>query len=324
MEEMLSNEVQHERLTAVHVSQISSIVDVYAHSKGCSDEELGERFKNCGWNPNRVNLPLPIDYEDDLIGGVPELLSLYAYLGVLCVACVKDASGSGEAALTTARFKAIREKYKLTKEGYPFLGGDAAPSISSFVNLTESWKRLPVTRRVMFSHFGKIASISGSAEDEALFTTIKLMKFADMVHVSIIGSFLVAYPWAAQLPSLQASIINYDNETGRLLNMCPDLADNMGRKMYSHDRKVLKDAALLPYAKLIHGDGLDIAKRDTMLPLLYVAKRQMMINFPTLSNYQVPEEFPLAFEEFEITLRFRAGGLHEDETAEDDEGADEE
>jgi hypothetical protein len=323
LNEVVGAEVQVDTITYEQLGNISEYVRWMTNPSILNEDEHFEKARELKHNPRAFALPLPMGC---LIGSVsvePELISFYAYLGVICAAAVKDATGSGNQALTVSRFRAIRDKYKWATDNYPFLGGSSAPSVFSLDKLSDVWKRLPITKRVFFTSVCRIAEIGGSAEDEALFLTLRLMKFSDMTHVMIIGSFLVAYPWAASIPSLAPSVINFDNETRRLMKMCPDVKDSAGRTVLTAGRVAEKDASLLPYAKLIHGDTLDIVKRDSMLPLLYVAKRQLSITQHTLASYTVDSEFPQVYDDFLRVMELRGGIAVENDVVEEEEEEEE-
>jgi len=246
----------------------------------------------------KLQLPSPGDWALGAFAVEAPTTAYYAYLGVIAMAAVKDASGTGEQALTTNRFRAILSKYHWAKEDFPFLGGDLAPSTHAFTMFNHSWTLLPSTRRLFFTNSGKITELGGSAEDEAFLTTFRLMKFSDMTHIAIINGFLDTYSWAVKLGSLQRSVINYTQEVDKMYNMCPQLPDERGLPQKTIDGLIIRDATLLPYVKAIHQDSLDIGNRNLMLPLLYVAHRALMEDDPNLASYVVPENYPGAWAEF--------------------------
>jgi hypothetical protein len=128
------------------------------------------------------------------------------------------------------------------------------------------------------------------------------MKYTDLAHVVIIHRFLNEYPWAAELPSLQSNIRSYNQGLSQLEGMCEDLLDARGNPVLLPNGKRRKNLSAMPFVKLIHGDSLDVAKREGVRVLLYVAWEVLRQTDTTLGSYTVPESYPSALNEFYSAL----------------------
>jgi hypothetical protein len=314
---VINHELQPVQMTVAQLEVISAMVVAVAERPKGSQQTAAPLFKDAGYKKSLFDLPVIAGPAVGSVMWVEEWTAMYAFLGVICFTVNKDITGSGENALRSARFIALSNKYKWSPDKYTFLGGSLSPNEHAFEMTTAAWKRLPVTRRVFFSYAGKIGELSGTAEDEALYTTVRLMKWTDLAHVQIITTFLSQYGWAGSCPALRASITEYNNSISQMVSMCPVLYDTMGRKITRTGGAEARDVALLPFIKAIHGDGLDVARRDRFLPLLYVAHKVLSTDNTTLASYQVPESFQAAYDEFIAVKR-----MMEAVTAEDEEESD--
>jgi len=235
----------------------------------------------------------------ELPAGLPsETVMWYAYFGVIIFAMVKDVNDTGGAALKVNRYRALKSKYGWDDGTAPMLEEAARPSDHAFAQINRAWVRLPELRGPLFRYLCRISEIDASVEDEAVFSVVRLMKYADLTHIALIGQFLVEYPWAVELPLLAGSVRGYLTSIQQLLGMCDDRRDAGGRLMLRADGNREKETTLLPYIKLLHSDKLDIAKREKVKPLLYLAHHVLKATVTTLGAYAVPEQYPAVLAQF--------------------------
>lgn len=227
-----------------------------------------------------------------------EPLMMYAYLGVICFSFNKDIAGSGKQALETKRFDALKKKYKWTDLQAPVLSEEARPSNEFFSVLSSAWGRMPHLRREFFTYAAHISTFNSNAEDEALFTVVRLMKWSDLAHITIINTLIAQYPWVLSLPSLATAAQAYAAGLNQLRQMCPIKTDAFGREEKDEDGSVVRDTTLMPYVKVVYGDKLDVARRDQMLPLIFLAVEILKPSLVSLAQYTVGSVYPVVMREF--------------------------
>jgi len=274
---------------------------------------------------NRVNLmkavpgdifPRGYTYIPHLIEQQHDILEMYAYLGIVLFAVSKDAGRQGERALKVARPEAALLKYRWTSTDVPSIATRLAPTAHAFQMINNSWVRLPSSRLVIFSYVCRIASLNAPATDEAVFLTVRLMKWSDHSHIALISEFLTKYPWATRISSLTSSVSAFNSAVSQMIQMCPPLRDDRGIIRKNSAGVAMIDKELMPYTKVLHGDKLDIGKRDTMSPLLWVAYNALLPDHPSLSQYTVEDRFDTVYTDF---LRLRDEIYAEDQEEEEEE-----
>jgi hypothetical protein len=232
-----------------------------------------------------------------------EMSVWYGLLGVLVLAATKNIDSAGSHALTTNRFAALMSRFSWDATTAFPLSEHGRPNDIAFGGLNLAWVRLVGYKRATFKFTAKLLASEKSAEEEAYLTTTRLMRFAELSHIIIIHSFIQRYAWASLVPSLEVDAQNYFAGLRQLYEMCEPLLDHRGNPIKNEHGTVLRDSAEMPYLKMIYGDSLDLAKRDGMLKLLYVAWSVLKETETTLNDYEVPDSFPTALAEFQNMKR---------------------
>jgi hypothetical protein len=247
-----------------------------------------------------IPFPLPGTLDPTCVGQKLMVATFYGYLGCVMFAMHKDAGGSGENALRRARNESLLGKYKWTEQTAPLLSSRLGPSVHAFIQIANAWKYIPGVRISLFKYCCKIPETGGGLTDEVMFTVVRLMRWTDLAHISIITDAINTFDYIAEIPSLSGSLIAYHQGVLQLLNSCDDVYDETGRVMLTTDGRPIKDMSYLPYMKVFKSDVASLAERKNMLPLLYVSYKALLPIRPTLSNYAVPDEFPREWNDFEL------------------------
>lgn len=208
-------------------------------------------------------------------------LMYHGYLGLLLFTMHKDAkTGSGKALLEARPF-ALRSKYSKTEKQYVLWSEIGRPSSAAYAACTAVWKIIPQTRLTLMSEFVMSSSGMISAEREALFTTVRLMRWTDMSHVVIIQEALNTFPYLAACPDLVGELQFFAAGMRQIYEMMPEYTDPVTRQR-------VKDVTSMPYIKALWGDRKSIAQRNTMPLLLAVALKMLTESRPTLRGYTGP------------------------------------
>lgn len=288
-------------LNVLKQSEIEACEDFMVYMKQCAIDSLSpddNRVDELDEKMNLSMLPALGDIAPLLVKAGREMATYYAYLGVLMFAIVKDVSATGKEALMVSRSSAVTKKYKWTEESAPFLFQGALPLIHGFTKISSAWLRLPAVKYVLFKYVARLSDTIVSTEDEAMFTTARLMQFADLAHVMIIGQFIKMYPWVVSLDELSSDLANYKEGWDSLVAACPDITSYKSSKSGKKVAYIHKDISVIPYLKMIYGDKKDLAKREGMKVLLYVAYQALKEDIPTLSSYKVEYEAKTAYNKF--------------------------
>lgn len=208
-------------------------------------------------------------------------LMFHGYLGLLLFTMHKDAkTGSGKA-LLESRPLALRKKYSKTEKQYVLWSEIGRPSATAYAACTAVWKIIPQTRLTLMSEFVMSSSGMISAEREALFTTVRLMRWTDMSHVVIIQEALNTFPYLAACPDLVGELQFFAAGMRQIYEMMPEYTDPITRQR-------VKDVTSMPYIKALWGDRKSIAQRNTMPLLLAVSLKMLTDSRPTLRGYTGP------------------------------------
>lgn len=243
-------------------------------------------------------LPTAQAISGHIVRTLTERAMWYGYFGVWVFAATKDIEDTGKAALQVSRFRAVKSKFKWTSDQAPMYEEGARPTDHAFKMMSRVWLRIPGIKRALFRYISSIPEHESSVEDDAMNTTTRLMKYSELTHMVLIHKFLNEYPWAADLPSLVSNVRTYNHGLTQLYEICDPIIDPRGRPVVGLDGTIKRDTSIMPYIKLIFGDSLDIAKRDGVKVLLYVAYETLRQTEETLSQYKVPEHYPVALNEF--------------------------
>lgn len=208
-------------------------------------------------------------------------LMFHGYLGLLLFTMHKDAkSGSGKA-LLESRPLALQKKYSKSESQYVLWSDIGRPQSAAYTACTAVWKIIPQTRLTLMSEFVTSSSGMISAEREALFTTVRLMRWTDMSHVVIIQEALNTFPYLAACPDLVGDLQFFAAGMRQIYEMMPEYTDPITRQR-------VKDVTSMPYIKALWGDRKSIAQRNTMPLLLAVAVKMLTESRPTLRGYAGP------------------------------------
>jgi len=232
-----------------------------------------------------------------------KFLAFYGYLGVIAFTLTKDASQTGKDALTIARPRALLSKYGWSPEEVPYLTSQLCPSISVYATLPKVWRRMTSMRNALFRYFATLGEIETSDTDEALYTTVRMMKWGDMAHIPIITDFLNKYPAAKFFPDLEPSFRHYQASIRDLLDTCPEITDAAGRIKKGSDGTPLRDTSMMPYIKIFYGDRGDIALRKDMEPLIAVAHATLSQADKNMAGYVPPAGYGPIISKFKTFMQ---------------------
>lgn len=213
-------------------------------------------------------------------------LMFHGYVGLLLFTMHKDAkTGSGKA-LLDARPLALRSKYSKTESEYVLWSEIGRPQAAAYSTCSVAWRIMPQTRLYLMSEF--VTSSSGviTAEREALFTTVRLMRWTDASHVVIINEALATFPYLRACPMLTGDLGAYSAGMKQIYEMMPEYTDPITRQR-------MRDTTTMPYIKALYGDKRSIAQRNTMPLLLAVSLRLLTPSRPTLTGYQGPTGYQM-------------------------------
>jgi hypothetical protein len=261
---------------------------------GDSEDEMVWRFVQSGLSRHCPALP-----DDGMVAikmtyGDRNWLPVYAQVGILCFALTKDVTATGEMALTVRRPSAILAKYRINSNDYPYIAGDASTSDWVYEQCYQAWRELPYLRRIMFRYFAPMIANESASEDEALFTTIRLMAWGESSHIALILAFLSANTLAYQYPKAQPHIAKFTREFEGLLGLCPPILDKGGQPIRTPSGKPEVDLAYLPYVKIIHMDKITVVLRHEHSYLLDLAVQILKLTDTRLGRYVAPDLYPTA------------------------------
>lgn len=287
------------QITPAQLANIKIVVDTQFTPNSREIPDLRENRKTAKGELKMFDLPEVVYTDMSDVHQTMEMGVWYGLLGVLALAAAKDVAGKGGKALTENRFKALKGKYGWDDTVAAPLSSKYRPSVDAFKGFSAAWVRLVAYKKALFTSAAALLAQKSGAEDDAFLTTVKMMRYADLTHVTLIHEFLSQYYWVGSIPSLAADVNSYYAGLQQLLNACDVLTDTRGRELKDAEGNLVRDTACMPYLKMIYGDSLDLAKRDTMKKLLFVAWSVLKESSPTLSEYEVADRFPPILAEFD-------------------------
>lgn len=230
----------------------------------------------------KINHTLPIGaVSHEFFKTQRDWLMFHGFAGLIIFTMHKDAKAGSGKALLNARPLALRQKYSKDEKEYVLWSELGRPQQAAYVTCTAVWKIIPQTRLYLMSEFVTSSSGSITAEREALFTTVRLMRWTDASHIVIINEALNTFPYLRACPFLTGDLAAFSAGMKQIYEMMPEYTDPV-----THQR--VKDTTTMPYIKALYGDKRSIAQRNTMQLLLAVALKMLAPLRPTLSGYTGP------------------------------------
>lgn len=239
--------------------------------------------------------------------------TLYAHYALVVFLAGKKITNDNRTAITVARPKALIGKF--TIEGVETLNGLLKMSNVAHEMIFQAWLEMSSLKAECFREFSSYTASQTSLGQDIILTNITLMRFAQMNHATIIHKFLLAYPWASELPYLRQPLTLYMDSLAAAAKM---------------------PASLQPFIKIIWGDKSGLFPRKDLGALIAVALDTEKEVNETLSSYYSDERFASIVEAFRddrdrrVTKKNKIG--HEtvvvaeenetDEEAEEEEEAD--
>jgi len=227
-------------------------------------------------------------------------LMFYGYAGLLLFSLHKDPDGQGKNALTLARPNALREKYKKTKEAFVLWNAKGIPTEKGWSAISGIWNLIPTTKFNWFERFIEFGKETVGAEDEALFLSVRLMRFSDLSHVALITQALNEFDVIRAYPPLAGELEAFGAGIRQMYELAPIVRSATGAIQLDEHGRPLKDTYYLAYLKVLYGDKKDIAKRNTMPFLLVCCVRLLISNHPELANYTIPAGYDNRFNDFRL------------------------
>lgn len=272
--------------------QTNTVVDaVILTGRDIQQKDDSERAASLRFPTICKMLPTPHTVTGDLAALETEWILVYAYYGLLGFALTKDVTGTGEPALTIARPTAIMSKYRLSPGQVPFIGSGMEPSNLVFEHTYKAWRELPYLRRQVFSYVATLGRPTTSAEDDAVYTTTRLMAWGENAHVALILRFAEECPVALDYPDIAADWSRFIRELTNFVGLCEPLKDTLGNPKLGPDGKEIKDIDQLPFVKMIYLDKISILLRHEHERLLDIAVHFLKKTDIKLEQYQAPEVY---------------------------------
>lgn len=222
--------------------------------------------------------------------------TLYCHYALVVFLAGKEISDLNRASITTARPKALIQKYKLTDT--EILNG--AWRISDVMHglCNQAWAEQGTFRRTCFKEFGQYSYSDTDLGQDILATNVNLMKYSFMNHAVLISQLLRAYPWVSDIPALKQSVSIFNDHVIRAFEY---------------------PMAERPFIKLIYGDRSGLFSRKDFGPLIAVALQTQKEVQDTLANYYSDEKFAGVVEAFNTERDKRAKLSGYEESADHDE-----
>lgn len=235
------------------------------------------------------HIPNPGQVTTKFFEGNLDWTMFHGFLGLLIFSMHKDVKTNQGNALMVARPLALQRKYGKTDTEYVLWGSHGRPKQQAFLKCSAIWKIIPMTRYHLMSDF--VASSAGlaHAEREALFTTVRLMRWTDLAHIPIIDEALRTFDLLKVCPILQSEIAAYVAGIKQMYEMMPWMMNADKTHALNEKGEKIKDITTLPYLKALHGDRKTIAQRNTMESLLAVCHSFLLAQRPTLNAYTAPK-----------------------------------
>ncbi|QNQ73376.1 putative nucleocapsid protein [Bondarzewia berkeleyi negative-strand RNA virus 1] len=248
-----------------------------------------------------------IEYLPPLGGVIPERVAcpeiwpgVYGYCGVLCFSIGKSVMEGKHKAIITSRPTSLRNKYGWDDKMTPYLGESMLPTAEINRLVPRAWQSMPVARNEIFKYLARIGTMGSSAEDEAIFTVVRLMKWANLAHIPIISSFLETHPDAWFFKELEPSLREYQIAIEQLASLCPERVGVDGRPIKDVRGIIMRDLTLMPYAKVFLSDKGDIALRKRMEELIAVAVAIQSVSDRNLIGYTAPSGFGALIDKYRV------------------------
>jgi hypothetical protein len=249
--------------------------------------------------PDLLPFPMPKREVLDVFMYDTDDLSWYALLGVIMFAIIKVPVSGVSDAFSRNRALAVMQKYGLTDQTAPNMSPDVyGPSLFAYSKFHLLWRRLPELRRDLVIHVVEVMAGSGSAEVEAVFTTVRLMRWGDLTHMSLITQMLERHPWVTAVEDWTGELSAYKTAVKQIIELCPPRYAKNGQMLRSADGEIMRDTTLAAYLKVIWGDTKTVAEAKNLRLLTYLAREDLRTIQPSLDQYVVSTTFPDARTQF--------------------------
>jgi len=211
--------------------------------------------------------------------------TIAAHYALVVFLAGKQINDQNRTAITEARPRALIEKFKI--ECITALNGSMRMSNYAHIQINQAWLEMSSLKAECFREFSTYTHMQTSLSQDILLTNVNLMRFSQMQHAMLIHKFLLAYPWAIEMPQLRQSVSIYKDGL------------ESASKIESH---------LQPFIKVIWGDKSGLFQRKDLGPLIACAlETEREIN-ETLSQYYSDERFASVVEAFRDERAKRMAG----------------
>jgi hypothetical protein len=232
-----------------------------------------------------TTLGLPAYTNNNRVLGLVYLLGsieITAHLSLVVFLCGKRVNDVTRSAITEKRPKAIEEKYFPKKECVS-LSGFLRLSNASHSILSTVWSLNSRLRSAVVREFATFNSLDASINAEVMYTTFKLLKYADMHVMIFCMELLDAHPKVFRLQAVRAEIALLVGEI------------NAFKTLSAIER---------PYYRLMHGDRGEMFRRQNYPNLLGLAVAVLGRTKSTLLqfNHDAPAAIIREFDELEDEL----------------------
>jgi hypothetical protein len=247
-----------------------------------------------------------------------DMITAYAYFGIVCTTIQKNPGGTGWDAINTSRPAAYLRKYQWSSESVPFLGGDLAISKEAAIWMRREWMLIPQVRRTLFVYLAAISEADAPASDEVTFTVIRLMRWTDLNHVSLIYEFLTRFKIAASADVLVPYVEQFHRNVTHLIMSCPALLGPGGVVVKDSNGQIIRNTSAMPYVKILVSDKGDVVPRAPLEALIQVAHAYLSKTNDKLVGYVAPTKFGhvlTSVEEFERNVKARISEMEDEEVA---------
>lgn len=215
-------------------------------------------------------------------------LMFHGYAGLLLFTMHKATTATSSAALMVARPLALCRKYSRENGSYTLWVESGRPSQTAYAICTTMWKLIPATRYALMLEFAQLSEGRISAENEALFTTVRLMQWTDLSHIPIINEALTNFDLLRACPLIAGDIAAYQAGIIQLVDMMPYARDTNRNIVLDNRGNPVRDLTTMSYVKALWGDRKTLAQRGTMPVLLGVALALLSPTRTSLRTYTGP------------------------------------
>jgi len=187
----------------------------------------------------------------------------YCHYALVVFLISKQVGSSGHDPIAINRPRGLIQKYSLD-DVTMILNGDLRMSNDAHVGINVAWNEMSAFRAICMREFATFGASDTDMGQDIVFTNVRLMRYGQMVHSTLIYRFIQEYPWVAEFPGLRGQVAAYKDSIRAMLGV---------------------DATIRPFVKLIWGDKTNIFPRKEMEGLVACALSVLEETNDTLKDF---------------------------------------